>query len=213
MKKFDRFTDFELADFLRLGDEEVFRVIYERYWDKMFFVAAKKLNNTFEAEEVVQEVFLNLWKKREVFHLKVAFENYLSVATRFEVYKRRAQRLKQSELNKGFSALTDAQEFHDHNLYDFNELRERIDESISTLPPKCKLVFTMSRGTDLTNKNIGVELGISEKAVEKHITNAIKILKSRFKNHFSVKFYANNLVNYTIINFSVNFFKKILAMR
>lgn len=202
MKDYSFFTDFQLADLLRSGDESVFKAIYEKYWEKLFFVASKRLNNTYEAEEVVQEVFLNLWRKREAFHLKVAFENYLAVAVKFEVYKRRAQRDKQEAFARDLLTSGAVEENHDQNLYDLQALRQQLDEAINTLPPKCRLVFTMSRNTDLTNKNIAGELGISEKAVEKHITNAIKILKGRFRVTLFSKFNMRYILNYYFSNVS-----------
>ncbi|HEY0176496.1 MAG TPA: RNA polymerase sigma-70 factor, partial [Pedobacter sp.] len=166
--------------------ETVFRFIYDKYWEKLFFVASKRLNNTYEAEEVVQEVFFNLWNKREKFELRNGFENYLAVAVKYEVYKRRSLRLRRENLSQDLLQHTDHHENYDANLYDLHELRKKLDETINSLPPKCRLVFTMSRNSDLTNKGIANELGISEKSVEKHISHAIKILKGRFGVHFSV---------------------------
>jgi len=59
-------------------------------------------------------------------------------------------------------------------------LQKQLEHTISSLPPKCQLIFRMSRENEYTNKKIASELDISEKTVEKHITHALKILKTRF---------------------------------
>ncbi|MDR6782715.1 RNA polymerase sigma-70 factor (family 1) [Pedobacter africanus] len=182
MADYSKYTDAELAALLKAGDAVAFRQVYDAYWQKLLFVAAKKLDDVAEAEEVVQDIFLNLWNRREGFELKTSFEHYLAVATKFEVYKHRAKRVKQQNLEHELEASYANRENHDWNLYDIEALKAKLAETINALPPKCKLVFTMSRESDKTNKQIAEEMGITEKAVEKHITSAMKVLKTKFGN-------------------------------
>lgn len=183
MASYATLSDQELADLLRQGNETVFKIIYDRFWSKLYFVASKRLNDPAEAEEAVQDIFLNLWKNRETFQLKVNFENYLAVAIKFQVIKRRAKRFKRSIIEQQLGTEAELENFqnqnYDWNQYDLEELQGRLSKIIDTLPPKCKLVFNMSRDENYTNKKIAAELGISEKAVEKHVTQALKVLKTK----------------------------------
>ncbi|TCC88983.1 RNA polymerase sigma-70 factor [Pedobacter hiemivivus] len=183
MASYASLSDQELADLLRHGNETVFKIIYDRFWSKLYFVASKRLNDPAEAEEAVQDIFLNLWKNRESFQLKVNFENYLAVAIKFQVIKRRAKRFKRSIIEQQLGTEAELENFqnqnYDWNQYDLEELQGRLSKIIDTLPPKCKLVFNMSRDENYTNKKIAAELGISEKAVEKHVTQALKVLKTK----------------------------------
>lgn len=183
MASYASLSDQELADLLRHGNETVFKIIYDRFWSKLYFVASKRLNDPAEAEEAVQDIFLNLWKNREGFQLKVNFENYLAVAIKFQVIKRRAKRFKRSIIEQQLGTQAELENFqnqnYDWNQYDLEELQGRLSKIIDTLPPKCKLVFNMSRDENYTNKKIAAELGISEKAVEKHVTQALKVLKTK----------------------------------
>lgn len=86
-------TDMELAALLQTGDEGAFKAIYQKYWDKLLVIAGKRLGDIDDAEEAVQEIFLNLWKRRERFELKVGFENYFAVAVKFEVINRLAKKI------------------------------------------------------------------------------------------------------------------------
>lgn len=183
MASYATLSDQELADLLRHGNETVFKIIYDRFWSKLYFVASKRLNDPAEAEEAVQDIFLNLWKNRERFQLKVNFENYLAVAIKFQVIKRRAKRFKRSIIEQQLGTEAELENFQNQNYdwsqYDLEELQGRLSKIIDTLPPKCKLVFNMSRDENYTNKKIAAELGISEKAVEKHVTQALKVLKTK----------------------------------
>jgi len=186
MKLYSAYTDQELAALLRQGDAMAFKQLYDTYWKRLFFVASKKLHDIAEAEEVVQDIFLNLWNKRSEFELKVGFEHYLAVAIKFEVYKHRAKRVRQENLAQELELNYAGQENHDWNLHDLEVLKEELGRTINALPPKCKLIFTMSRKGDKTNKQIAAEMGITEKAVEKHITTAKKVLKARFGDYLGI---------------------------
>ncbi|MCC8426875.1 RNA polymerase sigma-70 factor [Mucilaginibacter sp. UR6-11] len=179
-------SDRELADLLRIGDDAAFKVIYQKYWGKLLVVAGRRLNDIEEAEEAVQDIFLNLWKRRESFNLKIGFDNYFAVAIKFEVINRLAKRARESQRNNAFAETLAGQQKNAFERFDFDMLQKQLEHTISSLPPKCQLIFRMSREKGETNKKIALELQISEKAVEKHITHALKILKTRFRVLFAL---------------------------
>src|SRR6202000_1639091 len=78
--------DKELTDLLKDGNEPAFTEIYNRYWDKLYFIAYKLLKDTNAAEEIVQEVFLMIWKKRDSLNIK-SLTQYLAAMTRYAVYR------------------------------------------------------------------------------------------------------------------------------
>ncbi len=187
LKALDKLTDHELAAMLKNSSETAFGFIYKQYWHKLLAIAGNRLNDAEDAEEVVQNIFLNLWKRRETFVLKVGFENYFAVAVKFEVINQLAKQAKIARHNEAF-----AQSFHQSNEahinYDLKLLQQQLEDTISTLPHKCQLVFRMSRQAEYTNKKIAKELNLSEKAIEKHITSALKVLRKRFGQHLSILF-------------------------
>jgi RNA polymerase sigma-70 factor (family 1) len=186
MINYNALTELELADLLRTGDEVAFSMIYKKYWDKLLVVAGRRLNDLAEAEEAVQDIFLNLWKRREGFKLRVGFENYFAVAVKFEIINRLAKRAREIDRDQGFALKLDSVKETSFDHFDFDLLQKQLEHTITGLPSKCQLVFRMSREADLTNKNIAQELNISEKAVEKHITYALKTLRIRFGQYLSI---------------------------
>lgn len=136
-----------------------------------------------EAEEVVQDIFLNLWRKRETFQLKASFENYLAVAVKFEVINRRAKRVRENALHVELESLLPPVN-DDKGSFDLEYLQQQLEHTVNSLPPKCQLVFRLSRDDDYSNKQIAQELGVTEKAVEKHISKALKALRRRLGNYY-----------------------------
>lgn len=187
MSQYDLYTDFELADLLNKGDEPAFNHLYNKYWDKLYAMASHRLDDPAEGEEVVQDIFFNLWKKRETFRLQRGFENYFAVALKYEVITRRAKRLKNKEFQaKLHIALSDFRTEEDFHQFDLDQLQTQLEYRINQLPKKCHLVFTLSRESELTNKQIAKKLQVSEKTVEKHITHALKFLKAHFGHYFNL---------------------------
>jgi RNA polymerase sigma-70 factor (family 1) len=184
MSDYNEFNDQQLADLLRSDNEQAFRFIYDKFWEKLFFVAAKRLGDQDEAEEAVQDIFVNLWRRRSNLFIKVSFESYLAGAVKFEVLKKRASMARKESVMSEILANTQTAEYNDRNLYDMRLLEEELQQTVISLPPKCQLVFIMSRNRGLSNKQIASDLNISEKAVEKHITSALKVIKGRFGRFF-----------------------------
>ena len=182
MRDFSKYSDQELAALLRSGDTAAFKTIYKKYWDKLLVVAGKRLGDLQEAEEVLQDIFLNLWLKRADFQLRISFDNYFAVAVKFQIINRLAKRSRESIRNKAFAEGRIEVAEPVAVQFDLVLLKQQLNDTIETLPRKCQLVFKMSREQELSNKEIARELDISEKTVEKHMTNALKTLRTRFGN-------------------------------
>lgn len=80
------YDDSELTILIKSGNENAFTEIYNRYWDRLYYIAHKLLKDTENAEEIVQEVFLALWKKREAIEIQ-SLNQYLAAMTRYAVYR------------------------------------------------------------------------------------------------------------------------------
>lgn len=177
MKTFD---DKKLLKGLRENDHEAFRYLYETYWDKLYVVARKRLGNAWEAEEVVQDIFCNLWRRRAGLQLRGGFENYLAVAVKFEVINRFAKRAHVAAYRQHLEEHYSEPDQDTLRQLDLDELRRRLETTVQTLPRKCSIVYRMSREQGFTNKQIAEELNISTKTVEGHLSRALKVLRSEF---------------------------------
>jgi RNA polymerase sigma-70 factor (family 1) len=173
-------TDTQLVLLIKEGNERAMSEIFDRYWHKLLAVALNRLDNLEDAEECVQDVFINLWKLRATLQLKYSLYTYLSAAVRYRVLdlmdkQYRKPKYAREELNDLLEISSDGAA-PDSNIL-LNELLERIEASVKQLPEKCQIVYRMSREDGHSNKKIAEELNISEKTVEAHLTKAIKDIR------------------------------------
>lgn len=175
-----KYTDQQLLSLAKAGHERAISEIFERYWHKLLAVALNRLGNLEDAEECVQDVFINLWKIRETLELKYTLYTYLSAAVRYRVLDKMNQQYRKirfsdtdfSELSE-LSSENDAADAHLLHL----ELMDKIDSAVKLLPEKCQIVYRMSRESGFSHKKIAEELSISEKTVEAHLGKAIKDIR------------------------------------
>jgi RNA polymerase sigma-70 factor (family 1) len=182
MVPLNKLTDFELADLMRADNESAFRIIYERYWDRLYVIAKKRLGDNEEAEEVVQDVFCNLWRRRFNLTLTKGFDNYFAVAVKFEVINRMAKHAKATAYEREVAkALSEVDESTIQQL-NYNELLKQFDATVNILPEKCRIVFKLQHEKGYTQQQIADELDISTKTVEAHLSKARKTLRGAFGN-------------------------------
>ena len=181
----DSYTDHELLELLAKSDDDAFTAIYLRYWDKLTVVAMNRLGSLEEAREVVQEIFCNLWRRREELELTHTLNTYLSAAVKYEIFKRFAVKSRHRRLEQ--QALDQWQEAADDTLHylNANELQSELFSLVKALPEKCRLVFQLSRDKGYTQKQIARELGIAEKTVEAHLSAALRKLRIGLSHLFT----------------------------
>jgi RNA polymerase sigma-70 factor (family 1) len=178
------YSDQELVQMLRDGSHPAFTELYDRYWEQMLAIAFAKLRSTTEAKEVVQTVFIQLWKRREQLHINYSFATYLSAAVRYQVINNLQAQYKSrhSDIEATDELLTDK------DWLDNFEIREYLERSISQLPEKCQLVFRLSKQLGLSQKEVADQLNISEKTVEAHLSAARRSLRLSLRQFFSFLF-------------------------
>ena len=178
MKKLQLFTERDLLTHLKAGDERALRQIFDQYWDKLLAYALNRLKNEQEAQEIVQDLFIKLWTIRENLNIQISLGAYLSRAITNRVYDRldklyRASRKNDAYINYAIEPLSAAA---DTMLFE-KELQQEIEKAINILPEKCRIVFTKSRFEGFSNAEIAKQLSLSRRTVEKHISNALKIIR------------------------------------
>lgn len=161
-----------------------FRALYERFAKKLYKLAYQKTASTEIAEEIVQEVFVGLWEKRE--NLLIGnVENYLLSAVRYQVINHLrtviAQR-KFVEPQEQTQVLTQEAELP----LTVEDLQNALEKSLEVLPEKTRQVFRMSRNEYLSHREIAQRLDLTEKSVEYHITQALRHLRTHLRDFLMV---------------------------
>lgn len=165
-----------------------YKVLFRKHYSNLIFYA-KRIIGDEEAEDVVQDVFFELWKRKENIELGDQIQAFLYRA----VYTRALNVLKHRSIKDGYSAVMEeinqkraAYYQPDNNdvikRIEDKELRKQIYDAINELPEKCKEVFKLSYLHDMKNMQIADVLGISVRTVEAQIYKALKYLRSRLGN-------------------------------
>ena len=96
-------SDEQLWEDILVGDNRAFAAFYDRHWLPLYKAALYYLKDQNKAEEVVHEIFVEIWNKRHTLNIK-NFPAYLNSATRYEVYRRmKSAKSNQIELQNAFS--------------------------------------------------------------------------------------------------------------
>lgn len=180
--------DAQLLLLLSEGSKPAFDVLYNKYWKQVYNTAYKRLSDTERAQDIAQDVFVQLWTRGS----KSAIDNlpaYLLVAARNGVFKYMEKEAKYAALPDGAEELespfgrADADMLHDEFLKAFNEL-------ITTLPPQQQIIFNLRFNEGLSSQQIADQLQISPKTVRNQMGRALTALrKSLFLIHVLLYFY------------------------
>lgn len=175
---YDELPDKELLELIKEDNDKAFDAIYNRYWTYLTLYAAGQFNCMQKAEDVVQEIFMSFYTRRNIVRITVSLRAYLCQALKFKIINERRSQLVRATYQKAIHC-NDVFVFK-YGYYqtcEYKELANNINHSINSLPEKCRQAFLLSRGEELSYKNISGRLGISVSTVEKHIIKALKLIK------------------------------------
>ena len=172
------FTDEELIQRMSRDDEQAFRLLYERYWDKLLVHACLRLGSNGEAEEIVQDAFVGIWRRRASLQLKNSFRTYISAIVKYEILRRLASRKAKIDFEKKAAHLYSEEDDSTLQWLNYEDLRLQLESTIQSLPEKCRIVFRLSREEGLTERQIADTLQISPKTVEAHKSKALRALRT-----------------------------------
>jgi RNA polymerase sigma-70 factor (family 1) len=167
---------------LKQGDEIAFSKIYKRYWAELYNAAYKRLPEKEKCQDIIQNVFADLWTRREV----VAIENptaYLHTAVRFQVLKQISRNPQNSFLSENFISELISPLETDGELLE-KEVKNLIGLYIEALPKKRRHIFVMHYFEGLSTAKIATQLNISQKTVQNQLTTASHALRFRLTHMF-----------------------------
>ncbi|HEY8956308.1 RNA polymerase sigma-70 factor [Chitinophaga sp.] len=174
-------SDEELLQKLQLDRDAVaFTILYERYWEKLVTIAYLRLQSTMDAQEVVQEVFLDIWKRSENIQVRHTFHTYISAALKYKILTLLAKR--KNEMNRQAKIDLPETDSSTEQWLSYQQLKDELESTVQSLPEKCRLVFRLSREKGLSEKQIAETLNISLKTVESHMSRALRTLRASLRH-------------------------------
>ena len=165
---------------MKNDDQRGFDQLFEMYHKKIYFFCIKNGLNDEDSQEIVQEVFVKFWGSRKNLDPSKNIQSYLYTIAKNTMLDEFKRRIKQKAAEDYQLRLLQP-ENHTQNSVNYNELQEIIADTLRNLPEKRRLVFELSRYRGFSNKEIAIEMGISVKTVEAHLTLALQSFRTVFK--------------------------------
>ncbi|RBQ07925.1 RNA polymerase sigma factor [Pedobacter miscanthi] len=178
----DIYTDYSdqaLCSLLKEGDRQAYIEIYTRYNSLLYQYAYKKLRNREEAKDVVQEVFIQLWKRHQQLSFDTALAGYLYQSVRNRALNIFAHQQIEQKYIDSLNDFLDTETSGTDYLVREKDIAALIEKEINALPPKMRKVFLLSRRQHKTYKEIAAEMNISEDTVNTQMKRALKTMRNR----------------------------------
>lgn len=168
----------QLVESLRGGSIDAFNVIYRIYAKKLLGYVAKATNNKEDAEEIVHDIFVSLWKSRTV----IRPDTNLSTLLFSMAYKRRIDFFRQSlkaPIYEDYTQFQNELTTEDSSKLEYDDFVRIFNQALDRLPVRVRKLLKLSRVNGLTNEEIALKLDISFKTVQNGISEGLKLLREQ----------------------------------
>jgi RNA polymerase sigma-70 factor (ECF subfamily) len=167
--------------------------LYSRYWKMLYMVALKKTGDSADSEDLVQELFIDIWKNKETWEIATNLRSYLISCLYLKVFTYfRKKGARQKHLDD-FSKFTDKEEVPIHNgsspliaalsESEFRQLQEVLTEAVNIMPDQMQKVFVLRYQRQSSISGIAEELNISPLTVKKHLSEGLRRLRQSARDH------------------------------
>ncbi|WP_268224481.1 RNA polymerase sigma factor [Sinomicrobium oceani] len=176
-----------LISLLKQGDEKAYEYLMNRYYRRLCIYADSLVNDPLAAEDIVQNVFIRLWKKRDFLTVRISLKSFLYKSVYNEYIDQYRKNVALLNVEKRYiehlNTLVESE-----NTERNEKLLKQVFDIIEQLPPKCREIFMLSKKSGLTHIEISEYLGISVNTVENQIGKAFKILRKNLTKGFYTLF-------------------------
>jgi RNA polymerase sigma-70 factor (family 1) len=165
--------------------EELFTQLYRQYAARVYYFFRKQVKQDELAEDLMQEIFASIWKKKDVLFMNGAvnetIDAYLFTAARNHLYNYLKKVLRKDACQPIENIASSDQPFYSHieQRIEEKELKAEYRTILDTLSPQRKRAFELSREYNLSYTEIASTMGIAPRTVEKHVSAALNTLRRR----------------------------------
>ncbi|SHF92927.1 RNA polymerase sigma-70 factor, ECF subfamily [Fodinibius roseus] len=167
-----------LVERFKHGDQQAFAELYDKYHGKLFRFALSYLKSKEEAEDVVHDLFVKLWEKKEQLQENENFDAYLFTVSKNHILNRIRNKKVRRDCRNSIQKSIDIHANPTIRQVSGAEYKAIYDKALTLLPDRRKQVYLLSRQEGLTYKEIAAKLDISKNTVEVHIVRALKSIRN-----------------------------------
>jgi len=160
--------------------DDAFNELFNSHWHGVYNLCLRYCAEEAVAKDLTQNIFMSIWEKKTTFQDKKSAEQYLSKSAKYQVlnYLRNKKDTVEANEHTGNQNSIETLRYNPESVYTCNELSRNINLQIETLPEPARTIFLLSRQQTKSYLQIADQLGISVKTVEKHMTRALRSLRT-----------------------------------
>jgi RNA polymerase sigma-70 factor (family 1) len=177
-------TNPDLLRSIARGCEQSFRVLYDQYAGKVYTMAISYLKSPVAAQDIVQEVFIKIWEKRNDLTEIDNFPGYLHVVARNMLINQLQKKIPLVNRDELIQQAIPEDRYLPHQQLDYRELVSLISQAIERLPPRQQQVYRLSRERGLNHLQIAKELSLSYDTVREHMSKALKNIRTSLESQY-----------------------------
>ncbi len=187
MSSYAHHTDTELVQLLVGGDQLAFKEIYQRYSSLLYRYACSRIRNREESEEIIQELFVRLWEKRNTLAHVDPLKPYLYMAVRYRIVNYIEHTTVRDRYAENYKRFTATHTNNTDELTDISDFHSILEKTIAPLPENCKTAFRLSRIEEIPIANIAERMNLSSRTIENYIGQALKRLRAAWGDHYRIE--------------------------
>ena len=171
----------EWVERIRSGDEAAFEALFRAFAPGLCVLVTRYVDSGAVAEELVQELFLDLWRRRSELVVETALSGYLYTAARHRALNHLKR---ENRFTRWCADASQHREEADPTAPDESALLDALElqDAIQHLPARCRLIFSLNRHQEMTYAEIAQSLGLSIKTVETQMGRALRSLRERLRH-------------------------------
>lgn len=175
--------DEEIVRQLKLGDTAAYDLLYERYWKKLYVHVLTRIKDEEAAKDIVQNVFINIWERKETIIVNTTLEQFLMGAAKFQVLNYfRSEKIEERVFDYTLRKFEDAS-VSINELSDYLDLEKLIEVEIKGFPEKMRHAYLLKHAHHSTSE-IAEKLNLAEQTVSNHICEAMRRIRKRLSEKF-----------------------------
>ncbi|MBN2611986.1 MAG: RNA polymerase sigma-70 factor [Bacteroidales bacterium] len=176
-------SEIQLIKAFKKGDTEAFKLLFDRYHERLYSFLFSVLKSTEDTEEIVQDTFLKIWENRKNFQENYPFESLLFKIGKNSSLNYNRQKVNRAVFEKHFGFFSDFSESSADHYVLYQETQYIIEAILNGLPVKRKEIFLLQKVEGLSRQEIADRLGISVITVDHQLNKANKHVKEEFKKY------------------------------